>query len=123
MILILPVPPSVNALYGNRRKGTKGPGRYKTAAYRNWLRIADSYLLGQKRPWASGPSRVEQMTGPLEIRIRLPLKARGDVSNRIKAIEDYLVSREITGDDRHNWRVSIERSLDGLDCQVEIIGS
>jgi Holliday junction resolvase RusA-like endonuclease len=111
MILILPIPPSVNALYGNRKGG-----RYKTALYRTWLRLADALLLTQKRS-------LVKFTGELEVHIRLPKRMRGDVSNRIKAVEDFLVSREVTGDDRHNWRVTIERSLDGLDCEVEIVGS
>jgi Holliday junction resolvase RusA-like endonuclease len=39
---------------------------------------------------------------------------RGDVSNRIKAAEDYLVSREITQDDKHNWEVTAKRG--DVDC-------
>jgi Holliday junction resolvase RusA-like endonuclease len=98
-------------MYGNRKGG-----RYKTAAYRDWTRRADALLLTQKRS-------LVKFTGELEVHIRLPKGTRGDVDNRIKAISDFLVSREVTGDDRHNWRVTIERSLDGLDCEVEIIGS
>ena len=108
VLLVLPVPTSVNAMYGNRKGG-----RYKTAAYRDWIRRADAYLLTQKRS-------LVRLTGPLQVHIRLPKKCRLDASNAIKALEDYLVSREITGDDRHNWRVSCERSLDGVDCEVEI---
>jgi len=110
VILVLPLPTSVNAMYGNRKGG-----RYKTAAYRDWIRRADAYLLTQKRS-------LMRFTGSLEVHIRLPKTTRGDTSNRIKAIEDYLVSREVTGDDRHNWRVSCERSLEGQDCEVEIVG-
>ena len=99
MIINLPVPPSVNALYANR-KGGRGPGRYKTATYKAWLANADTYYLAQKR-------RVDPVSGPAIVTIRIPANTRGDVSNRIKAAEDFLVSRGITNDDRHNHKVSI----------------
>jgi Holliday junction resolvase RusA-like endonuclease len=106
--LHLPVPPSVNGLYFN----LPGRGRVRTRAYREWVRNADAHLMAQKRPAA-------RLTGPLELLIKIPRYLRGDISNRIKALEDYLVSREITGDDRHNARVVIERA-DVADCEVEL---
>lgn len=36
----LPIPPSVNAAYVNRKTG-KGVGRYKTKRYKSWERQAD----------------------------------------------------------------------------------
>lgn len=105
-ILRLPTPPSVNSLYYNR-KGGKGRGRIKTPAYRKWLAEADGWYLTQKR-------QVQPQSGRLSIEIRLP-SIRGDATNRIKAAEDYLVSRGITGDDRHNHKVSVE-IVPKLDC-------
>lgn len=66
-------------------------------------------------------SHLPKLTGQLEILIRLPL-IRGDVSNRIKAVEDWLVRRNLTGDDKHNRRVSIETDPDllGNCCEVLI---
>jgi crossover junction endodeoxyribonuclease RusA len=98
MILVLPIPPSTNKLYANLEKG----GRTKTAKYKAWLKQADQYLLAQKRG-------LIKVSGALEIKVMLPSSMRGDCSNRIKAAEDYLVSREITPDDRHNVKVSAER--------------
>lgn len=111
--VILPVPPSVNALYANRKFG-RGVGRYKTREYRDWLTQADICFSAQKL------GREPTMTGPLEVEIRLP-KIRGDVSNRIKAAEDYLVSRLITGDDKNNRKVTaeIDESL-GEFCHITI---
>lgn len=109
MIIVLPVPPSVNAAYANVPR----VGRVKTAAYKAWIRQADGYVLSQK-------ARIKPVSGPCEISIRVPLKMRGDVSNRIKLAEDYLVSRGITGDDRNNRKVSIERA-DVSECEIEII--
>ncbi len=120
MILTLPVPPSVNDLTRNvshkERVKSRGAarGRRNTPEYEAWLVQADKAYLMQKR-------NIKRVTGPLEIKIRLPMNMRGDVSNRIKAAEDYLVSREITGDDKHNWKVSVEKA-DVENCEIEIIG-
>jgi Holliday junction resolvase RusA-like endonuclease len=116
IVLTLPIPPSVNALYGNNpHKGRKG--RYKTKAYTEWIAQADKYLLVQKRSL-----RQQSVSGPLSITFRIATSAPVDVSNIQKAAEDYLVSREITPDDRHNCRVTSERSdrvPPGM-CEVEI---
>lgn len=97
----LPIPPSINKAYANR-KGGRGRGRYKTGAYKAWLIHADMEFFTQKRT-------TPKMSGALIVEIKVPANTRGDISNRIKLIEDYLVSRNITGDDRNNWKVSIER--------------
>lgn len=108
----LPLCPSVNSLYFNRSRGA-GRGRIRTARYRKWLREADSYLLAQKH-W--------KVPGEVSIEIRTS-KLRGDANNYIKAICDYLVSRELTDDDRLHTKVSIEVDpwiLDGL-CRILIM--
>lgn len=101
MIIRLPVPPSVNALYANRKRG-RGYGRVKTGGYRQWIADADKWLLAQWRGL-----ETHSVSGPCAIAIRVP-KLRGDISNRIKAAEDFLVSRLITSDDSNNRKVSIE---------------
>jgi crossover junction endodeoxyribonuclease RusA len=109
MRINLPTPPSVNALYRN----VNGRGRVKSSAYKAWLIDADAYFLVQKR-------RLTPVNGQYELAIKVP-NVRGDIDNRIKAISDFLVSREITPDDRHCQRVSVERDA-GMDCcRVEII--
>jgi len=108
MKFVLPLPPSVNAIFAN----VPGVGRVKTRAYKAWLKEADGYYWMQK-------SKIRPIEGPCNVRFLVPLKMRGDISNRIKAAEDYLVSRKITGDDKHNVKVSIERA-DVLECEVEI---
>ena len=105
--IYLPVPPSVNALYFNVPKR----GRVKTALYKNWINSADALLMTQKP--------LPRIRGRLSVRITIPAKTRGDASNRIKAAEDFLVSREITGDDKHNWEVCCKKQ--GTECYVEII--
>lgn len=102
IVLRLPVPPSTNNLFLNIRRG-----RAKSRAYRDWLAEADKWFLTQKRGLVS-------IIGPRTLEIKLP-KIRGDASNRIKAAEDYLVSRGITGDDKNNRKVSVEID-ESLDC-------
>lgn len=109
VVLRLPVPPSVNAAYRNTARG-----RCKTKAYTDWLAEADALFMTQKRG-------LRPINGPCELSIRIPAKTRGDASNRIKLAEDFLVSRQITGDDKHNRKVSIERDASLTDdCVVTI---
>lgn len=113
LTLRLPIPPSVNGLYLNARSG----GRVKTPRYRQWIIEADKWLLIQKHKLIGKTPIV----GKCELSIRLP-KIVGDASNRIKSVEDFLVSRKITGDDKHNMRVSVE--IDPLmttrECWIEV---
>lgn len=104
LVLHFPTPISINTAYGNRKSGS-GRGRYKTGDYRRWLARADEALIQQKHAWHN-----KEMSGPLALNIKLPMDTRGDVDNRIKVLSDYLVSRRLTGDDRHNQKVSVERA-------------
>jgi crossover junction endodeoxyribonuclease RusA len=109
MNLTLPVPPSVNTMFRNVPK----VGRVKTKAYRQWLKEADQHFLMQKK-------RLLVIAGEYEVSIKLPKTTRGDVDNRTKAVLDFLVSREITEDDRNCRKVTIERSADTWLCEVTI---
>jgi hypothetical protein len=92
----LPVPPSTNNAFVNVQRR----GRVKSKSYTAWLREADKWYQLQRL------HALKPILGPRSLRILLP-KIRGDASNRIKLIEDYLVSRGLTGDDRDNVKVSI----------------
>src|SRR5258708_5633584 len=112
LIIRLPLPISTNALYANNWRGS-GKGRYKTTEYKDWLKRADSLLMTQK--WAP-----IVFAGELDIYIKVTKNTRCDVDNLIKCVLDFLVSRGITGDDRHHRKVSIEKA-DIVDCEVEIV--
>jgi Holliday junction resolvase RusA-like endonuclease len=100
--LILPLPPSVNALFANVR----GKGRVRTTAYLRWANHAQSSLWMQK-PAGGFPL----FDGPFNVQITVPLKARSDVDNLIKPIPDFLKTPGgIVRDDRHMQGVSIARS-------------
>jgi Holliday junction resolvase RusA-like endonuclease len=90
------VPPSVNSLFHNRKKG-----RGKTLAYRNWRAFSDHEIRDQPS-W--------HVPGKVEIRIYLPKNTRGDADNRIKATLDALVGAGRIEDDRNVVKVSAEFS-------------
>lgn len=98
LVLTLRLPPSVNALYRNVAK----VGRVKTAAYRQWVQAAHYSIIAQAFP----PRLVEP---PYSVSIRLPLRMRGDVSNRVKAIEDALVKAGVMTDDSRVYALNVRR--------------
>lgn len=85
--LLLPMPPSVNALYANVRN----VGRVRTKAYRAWLSEAGWELLRQ---------RPRPIKGRYHLRIFAARKQnRADLGNREKAISDLLVKHQVVSDD------------------------
>lgn len=86
-LVSLPVPPSVNNLFANKRSG----GRYKTKEYRAWI---------QEAGWTVNLQKPAPVHGKYKFFLTLP-KIKGDASNRIKAAEDLLVSLGLVDDDRH----------------------
>ncbi len=113
MLFRLPIPPSSNNLFANK----KGCGRIKTRAYTAWLKEADAWYYLQRL------NQQQPIAGPIELHIRLP-QIRGDASNRIKAAEDYLVSRKLTGDDKNNRKVTVEidPGQDMRECWITVMG-
>ena len=104
--LTLPLPPSVNAMFGNNRG--PGRGRYKTKAYRDWIKAATASLWEQK-PAGGFPF----FSDAFAIHIAVPLTMRGDVDNRLKGASDFLKTPAgIISDDRHTQSAIISRSSD-----------
>ena len=96
LTLYMATPPSVNAMYIN----TRGPGkrgRAKSKAYEAWCKEPCYTHLGFALPrWGGNP-----ISGPVsvDIQVEKPKRGRSDVSNRIKACEDRLVSLGVLKDD------------------------
>ena len=88
MTVVLPWPPSVNALTKNISHG-----RAKTRQYNSWIAEA-SAILACHRP-------KHHFEGPVSLLIELnpPDKRRRDGFNFVKAIEDLLVRFQIIPDD------------------------
>ena len=101
--IILSIPPSVNALYGNRKSG-KGRGRYITKEYRDWKKHSLSELIAQN---------IKSFGTPVSIEIkaeRSDFNRKRDADNLAKPIIDLLVKAEIIEDDSHQivQKVSVE---------------
>jgi len=105
----LPIPPSLNNCFPtNTRTGR----RFKSAEYKRWEEHAGFLLQNVK---AIGG-------GPYALCIVLPEKMRGDISNRIKAVEDLLVAHGITSDDSKCWDVRAMRGITQVPgwCEVTV---
>lgn len=124
LLLDLPLPTSVNALFveaAGRKKG-RGQQRVKTADYKAWIDAAG---------WAMKPQLAAQGAAIIPdtptfgkhwaLWIRLNIDHQGDVTNRIKALEDLLVAWNVTVGDQWNDRCVVERdrTLD-VECRVII---
>lgn len=106
--LVVSIPPPANSLYRNVAK----VGRVKTKKYKSWIKTAEGEYLAQRRS-------VSKVLGPYTVEIRVPKGMRGDVDNRIKASVDLLVHLEITEDDKHCQKVSIERDPERVEfCEI-----
>jgi Holliday junction resolvase RusA-like endonuclease len=94
----LPVAPPANNLFFN----APGRGRIKTTRYRDWIKLADDYYLLQAL------QRREKITVPFACKMTFPKNLRGDIDGRIKAVLDWMVSRNLTIDDKHCKKLLVE---------------
>jgi hypothetical protein len=102
LTLSLPVAPSANNAFANR-KGGSGFGRIKSGRYRAWIKQADAYYMLQRL------HDKKPVTGPYTCKMVFPLKMRGDLDGRAKLILDWMVSRRLTPDDKHLRGLLLER--------------
>ena len=106
----LPVAPPLNNAYANVR----GRGRTKTARHRAWVRDADAYYVTQ------GLGHAEKITVPYVCRMIFPRSLRGDLDGRAKHILDWMVSRNLTIDDRYCWGLYLDKEVGDLGGIVRI---
>lgn len=90
--LTLPVAPTANNAFLNRRSG-RGYGRVKAPKYRRWIAQADKCYVIQ------GLGRKPPIIGPYSCEMLFPDMAQGDLDGRLKLILDWLVSRKIVQSD------------------------
>ncbi|WP_331316497.1 hypothetical protein [Methylobacterium mesophilicum] len=93
--VLLPVPPSVNALY--RHGGGKGP--HRSDVYRSWIDGAGWRLQAQR------PGRVP---GPYVLLLAVPRTSRMDLDNSVKAVSDLLQRHGVVDNDRNAVRALLE---------------
>ena len=103
----LPIPPSLNSMFPGKTR------RHKSAEYKAWIEHAG---------WVLETARISPVIGPFALQIRLPVKMRGDIDNRAKAILDLLVKHGVTPDDSKTWRLIVERhpSVRDGSCQFAL---
>lgn len=113
--LDLPIPPSANELFLNNIG--RGYGRRIAPKYAAWRWQA---FLALRNGLKSAP--VGKIEGRYKLTIYLPERMRGDCDNRIKAVSDFLVDRNITHDDRYCADVRALRAsiVEARRCVVEI---
>jgi Holliday junction resolvase RusA-like endonuclease len=110
--LDLPMPPSVNRIWRKRRWGMMRSEEYLT-----WMEEADVLVLSAR----AYPKH--KIGGAYEMDLLLNVTHRGDGDNRIKAVGDWLESRDIVRNDvdcrKGSWEwVEPERAP--LGCRVTI---
>ena len=111
--LDLPVPPSANNLFVNRRPGQ---GRARGPSYRAWLKEAGWEVKLQRPPTLNPPLRVR-----VRVHIDAQLKLNRDIDNTIKPILDLLVKMGVIADDVLVDELTIVRRLgEGDRCGVAI---
>lgn len=104
LVLKLPLPPSVNALFAN----IPGRGRVRTKAYKRWAIAALNFAWGSK-PQGGFP----HFDGAFDVQISVPLKMRGDVDGRLKPVLDFLQSPlRVIAEDKHCQKATIARGED-----------
>lgn len=107
IILDLPVPPSVNALFFNAKKG-----RVRTSIYNDWRTEAGWILKMQK---------AQAISGPVSLAYQVEDKGRADLGNLEKAITDLLVTHGmIEGDGRDVVRKITMEWADVQGCRVTV---
>lgn len=117
------LPPSTNQLFVEAAGKKKGSGRQrvKTAEYKAWIELAGLNLKTQL-----SEAKIRIGDDPLfaenfGLWIRLDINHQGDITNRIKALEDFLVAAHVTTGDQWNDRALVERDREiPTPCRVVI---
>lgn len=105
------VGPSVNSMYRN----VPGVGRVKSTAYKKWAKIAMFEMMAQRKLPLPVP--------PVCLTIRLPdSNGRGDLSNRVKCLEDLLVRMGMISDDNDKIirKLVVEVGAAKGRCEIEL---
>tara|TARA_R110000787_G_scaffold104653_2_gene211921 strand:+ start:1079 stop:1447 length:369 start_codon:yes stop_codon:yes gene_type:complete len=109
-ILLLPFPPSVNALWRHARGRT-----YKTAKYTEWAADAQRHLLEQPK--------IKTITTPISVELAVgrPDKRKRDIDNIVKAVFDLLQNENVIEDDAliHDFRAYWSTDVVGVQVIIK----
>lgn len=121
IVIDLPFPPSVNRIWRGVRRRDGGNAVMLSPEYRQWKDAADALALLRRA--CRDSNRVK---GPFEATILLNMEAGiGDVDNRIKAVLDWLQSRQVVENDSLCMELTIRWALPELapdGCRVTVRG-
>lgn len=108
VVLTLPFPPSVNALWSPNGKG----GVRRSPRYSSWITAAGNELLIQR------PGRID---GKYAMHLSLSRRRPVDLDNTIKAVSDLLQAHGVIANDKHAERIVLDWD-DGIDgCRVVLV--
>lgn len=118
VVIDLPFPPSVNRIWRGVRRDN-GHSVMLSPEYRKWKDSADALALLRRTCRDSN-----RIAGPFEAAILLNMEAGlGDIDNRIKAVLDWLQSRQVIENDKLCMELSIKWALPELapdGCRVTV---
>ena len=112
LVLFLPLPPSINSFQRDKRGRPLGN---RSSLVQSWIKSADGYAYGHLKGAAiKGEYLVRITWSKLQFR-------KFDVSNRVKALEDYLERIGVIENDRECWDLHVNWGdvPTGM-CRVEI---
>jgi len=104
MNLVLPLPPSINAMYRHH-----GHVTYKTNEAKVWIKECTKLVKVKKT-----------ITGNVDISINFYFKRERDIDGGIKASLDLLESTKIIENDKQVYSLSITKDFDKSDPRMEI---
>lgn len=99
---VLPFPPSVNGMFGQK----SNKRRFKSKQYKEWLK---------KAPDIFAPDGMIDYPVKIEYTFFLPDRRKRDLSNYLKAPEDFLVSQCVIEDDNHTIAQNTVLLFGGID--------
>lgn len=100
--LVIPEPPSANAIWRNVVIGGK-PRTLKSSAYRTWLQRAESAVAEQ--------SAADRIEGQYRLAITVPKQRQRDLANNEKALSDLLQAAGVIRDDLGCVHLTMRRDL------------
>ncbi len=105
--LVVPTPPSVNALWRGARKHV-----YKSDRYENWLTEAG---------WALKRQETTKIAGHFTVNLRFgPRRSNADLDNKTKAVLDLLETHKIIESDSLADEIHLFWDANVTGCQIEI---
>ena len=106
MKYILPMPPSVNAMY---RRNPRGFGMYKTPEAKMWIENC-KHKIRRKNP----------LKGKIDLSVQFYFAREADIDNRLKPLLDLLQEVHIVENDKQVYSLVVTKDFDKQNPRVEL---